>query len=85
MAAFAAMYVWFENHTIRIVEVDGIYTEPTEAEMIYMTAAQRYSVLITAKNDTSDNFPFVASMDQVSKFLLLIVKTRLKKLSLGSV
>ncbi|KAF2874161.1 iron transport multicopper oxidase FET3 precursor [Massariosphaeria phaeospora] len=64
MGAFAAQYVWFEGHTMRIVEVDGIYTEPTDAEMIYMTAAQRYSVLITAKNSTDANFAFVGSMDQ---------------------
>jgi iron transport multicopper oxidase len=65
MGAFAAQYVWFEGHTMRVVEVDGVYTEPAEAEMIYMTAAQRWSVLITAKNDTSKNYAFVGSMDQV--------------------
>ena len=65
MAAFAAQYVWFEGHTMRIVEVDGIYTELAEANMIYLTAAQRCSVLITMKNDTSSNFAFVGSMDQV--------------------
>jgi iron transport multicopper oxidase len=65
MGAFAAQYVWFEGHTMRIVEVDGVYTEPTEADMIYVTAAQRYSVLVTAKNDTNSNFAFVGSMDQV--------------------
>ncbi|KAI4254903.1 MAG: hypothetical protein LQ352_002831 [Teloschistes flavicans] len=64
MAAFAAQYLWFEGHTMRIVEVDGIYTEAAEAEMIYITAAQRYSVLITTKNDTSANFAIVGSMDQ---------------------
>ena len=74
MAAFAAQYVWFEGHTMRIIEVDGIYTEPAEADMIYITAAQRYSVLLMTKNDTSANFAFVGSMDQVrysiSQFLL---------------
>ena len=66
MAAFAAQYLWFEEHTMRIVEVDGIYTEEAEAEMIYLTAAQRYSVLITMKNETSTNYAIVGSMDQVS-------------------
>lgn len=65
MGAFAAHYVWFEEHTMRVVEVDGIYTEPTEAKMLYVTAAQRYSVLVTAKNDSSSNFAIVGSMDQV--------------------
>jgi iron transport multicopper oxidase len=64
MAAFAPMYVWFEGHTMSIVEVDGVYTEPADADMIYIAPAQRYSVLITAKNDTSANFPIVASMDE---------------------
>jgi iron transport multicopper oxidase len=64
MGDFAAQYIWFEDHTMRVVEVDGVYTDPMDAEMIYMTAAQRYSVLITAKNDTSSNFAFVGSMDQ---------------------
>ena len=64
MGAFAAQYVWFEDHTMRVVEVDGVYTEPMEADMLYITAAQRYSVLVTAKNNTSSNFAFVGSMDQ---------------------
>ncbi|KAL8825710.1 MAG: hypothetical protein Q9170_007686 [Blastenia crenularia] len=64
MAAFAAQYLWFEGHTMRIVEVDGVYTEAAEAEMIYLTAAQRYSVLVTTKDDTSSNFAIVGSMDE---------------------
>ena len=68
MAAFAAQYIWFEGHTMSIVEVDGIYTEPAEADQIYITAAQRYSVLITTKDDTSANFAIVGSMDQVCRW-----------------
>lgn len=64
LGAFAAQYVWFEGHTMSIVEVDGIYTEPADADQIYITAAQRYSVIITAKNDTNSNYAFVGSMDQ---------------------
>ncbi|KAL1643374.1 hypothetical protein SLS61_009296 [Didymella pomorum] len=64
IGAFAAQYVWFEDHTMRVIEVDGIYTEPSDAEMLYMAAAQRYSVLVTAKNDTGSNFAFVGSMDE---------------------
>ncbi|KAF2203099.1 hypothetical protein GQ43DRAFT_470324 [Delitschia confertaspora ATCC 74209] len=64
MGAFTAQYVWFEDHTMQIVEVDGVYTEPMEASMIYMTAAQRYSVLVRAKNDSNANFAIVGSMDQ---------------------
>ena len=71
VGAFVGQYVWFENHTMQIVEVDGIYTEQAEANMIYITAAQRYSVLLTAKNDTSSNFAFVSSMDEVCAAVLL--------------
>ena len=65
MGAFAGQYLWFEGHTMQIVEVDGIYTKQAAADMIYLTAAQRYSVLITTRNDTSTNFAYTASMDQV--------------------
>lgn len=66
VGAFAGQYLWFEGHKMRIVEVDGIYTEEAEAEMIYISAAQRVSFLLTTKKDTSKNFPIVASMDTVS-------------------
>jgi iron transport multicopper oxidase len=66
MAAFAPQYVWFEGHTMTIIEVDGVYTEPTETGMIYITPAQRYGVLVTMKNETSANFPIIGSMDTVS-------------------
>ncbi|EPS45448.1 hypothetical protein H072_659 [Dactylellina haptotyla CBS 200.50] len=64
MAAFAAQYFWIEGHKMRIIEVDGEYTEEAEADMIYLTAAQRYSFLLTTRNDTDANFAIVGSMDQ---------------------
>ena len=65
MGAFAGQYVWFEGHNISIVEVDGVYTQPAEAQMIYISAAQRCSFLLTTRNDTSANFVIVGSMDTV--------------------
>ena len=70
IGAFASQYLWFEGHNMSIIEVDGIYTEPAEASMIYLTAAQRYSFLITTKNDTNENFAIAASMDKVWSDLL---------------
>jgi iron transport multicopper oxidase len=64
MAAFAGMYVWFQGCTMRIVEVDGVYTKPVEADMLYFTAGQRYSILLTIGSETT-NIPFMASMDEV--------------------
>jgi iron transport multicopper oxidase len=63
VGAFASQYFWIEGHNMTIIQVDGVYTEPAEAEMIYITASQRYGFLVTAKNDTSANFAFVTSMD----------------------
>ncbi|KAK7739102.1 hypothetical protein SLS62_011302 [Diatrype stigma] len=63
MGAFAGQYIWFEGHNMSIVEVDGVYTEPAVADMIYLSAAQRCSFLLTAKNETDANYAFVASMD----------------------
>lgn len=63
VAAFAGMFFWIEGHNMTIIEVDGVYTEPAEAELIYITAAQRYGFLVTTKNDTSANFAMVSSMD----------------------
>jgi iron transport multicopper oxidase len=65
LAAFAPQYLWFEDHTVKVVEVDGVYTEPYEAQMLYITPAQRVSVLLTTKNETGKNYPFVGSMDEV--------------------
>jgi iron transport multicopper oxidase len=68
MGAFAGQYVWFEGHNMTIIEIDGVYMRPAVASMIYISAAQRYSFLLTTRNDTSANFPIVASMDTVRLF-----------------
>ena len=64
VGAFASQYLWFQDHTMQVVEVDGVYTEPKETGMVYLAAAQRVSVLLTTKKGKSCNFPFVASMDR---------------------
>ncbi|KAK3117828.1 hypothetical protein LTR53_000377 [Teratosphaeriaceae sp. CCFEE 6253] len=63
IGAFAGQYFWIEGHIMRIIEVDGVYTEPAEADMIYLTAAQRYGFLVTMKDDDAANFPMMGSMD----------------------
>ncbi|KAI1474373.1 putative ferroxidase [Daldinia eschscholtzii] len=63
VGAFAGQYIWFEGHNMTIIEVDGVYHQPAEADMIYLSAAQRCSFLVTTKNDTTANYAFVASMD----------------------
>lgn len=62
-AAFVGQYFYIEDHSFQIVEVDGVYTEPTEADLIYISAAQRYSVLLTTKNTTDQNYAIVTVAD----------------------
>jgi iron transport multicopper oxidase len=64
IAAFAAQYFWIEDHDFRIIEVDGIYHKPMKASQLYVTAAQRYGILLTTKNSTSTNYAIMGSMDQ---------------------
>ena len=66
VGAFAGQYIWFEGHNLTIVEVDGVFTDQAEAEMIYVGAAQRCSFTITTKNETTANYAFISSMDTVN-------------------
>jgi iron transport multicopper oxidase len=85
IGAFAGQYIWFEGHTMSIVEVDGIYTKQSDAEMIYLAAAQRCSFLITAKNETTANYAFVASMDTVRPLRSLVITTNLPEIRIFSI
>ncbi len=49
---------------MQIVELDGVYHEPTEVDMLYLTPAQSMGVLLTTKNDTSQNYAVVTAMDR---------------------
>ncbi|CAG8306803.1 unnamed protein product [Penicillium salamii] len=65
IGAFVAQYFYIEDHTFRIVEIDGVYTEPTEADMLYIAVAQRYAILVTMKNSTDKNYPIVTVADSL--------------------
>jgi iron transport multicopper oxidase len=65
IGAFASQYVWFEGHSMTIVEIDGVYTKPYKTDMIYLSVAQRCSFLVTMKDDAGSNYPIVGSMDTV--------------------
>lgn len=65
IGAFAGQYFWIEGHSMSIVEVDGVYTKPAEANLIYLSAGQRVSFLLETKSKGHANFPIVASMDTV--------------------
>ncbi|KAK7036555.1 ferroxidase fet3 [Paramarasmius palmivorus] len=62
-SAFAMFYFWIDGHEMRIIEVDGTDIEESPTDMLSVTVAQRYSVLVTARNDTSSNWAIHANMD----------------------
>lgn len=63
IGGFVTQYFWLEDHNMTVIEVDGIYTEPYETDLLYITVAQRYTVLITTKDDTSKNYAMMAALD----------------------
>lgn len=73
IGAFAGQYFWIEGHNMSITEVDGVYTKPAVANMVYLSAGQRCSVLVTTKAGDNPNFPMVASMDTVSQFCICMI------------
>ncbi|KZT59090.1 multicopper oxidase [Calocera cornea HHB12733] len=62
-AAFAMFYFSIAGHTMSVIEVDGTEVTPYPIEHIWVTAAQRYSILVQARNDTSQNWPIMMNMD----------------------
>jgi iron transport multicopper oxidase len=56
-------YFWIDGHDMRIIEADGTDLQEAPADMISISVAQRYSVLVTARNDTSNNWAIHADMD----------------------
>lgn len=63
IGAFVAQYFYIEDHTFKIVEIDGVYVDATEASHLYISVAQRYSILVTMKNSTEKNYPIVFVAD----------------------
>ena len=61
--AFVGQYFYIEGHSFQIVEIDGVYTEPADADTLYIGVAQRYSILLTTKNSTDQNYAMVTVAD----------------------
>ncbi|KAI9012628.1 Cupredoxin [Phycomyces nitens] len=63
MSAFSMFYFSIDGHDLDIIETDGIDTQRTTVKSVYLTAAQRISVLVTAKNSTNLNYYMHADMN----------------------
>lgn len=65
MGMFVSQYLYIEDHTFTIVEIDGVYVDPVEVDSLMVTAAQRYGVLVkTKKKPTTGIFRFVNVLNQ---------------------
>jgi iron transport multicopper oxidase len=64
MGAMGANYVWFEGHEMTVIAVDSVPVVAATTSSIYISAAQRVDVLITAKTVTTQNYFFISSLDQ---------------------
>lgn len=64
MGMFTSQYLYIEDHTFTIVEIDGQLVEPIETDSLYITVAQRYAVLVHTKNSISKNYRFVNIIDE---------------------
>jgi iron transport multicopper oxidase len=64
MTAIGLFNFYIEDHKFQIIEVDGVLVEPYETDVLYMSAAQRYSILVKGKPQTSYNYRIHAKFDQ---------------------
>lgn len=64
MGMFTSQFLYIEDHTFTIVEVDGVLIEPKEVDYLYIAVAQRYGVLVKTKENAGKNFRFINAMDQ---------------------
>ncbi|GCF01007.1 ferroxidase fet3 [Zygosaccharomyces mellis] len=60
---FVSQYFWLEDHEMEVVEVDGVVTEKNKTNMLYITVAQRYSVLVRTKNNKDRNYAIMQKYD----------------------
>ncbi|XP_057812947.2 L-ascorbate oxidase [Cryptomeria japonica] len=56
VASLSALNFVIQGHKMTVVEADGHYVEPFEADNLDVYSGEAYSVLITANQDTSQNY-----------------------------
>jgi iron transport multicopper oxidase len=65
-------YIALDQHDIYVIETDGIEIEPYKLDVITISVAQRYSILVTAKNETGVNYAMsIMQAEEMYVFLLL--------------
>jgi iron transport multicopper oxidase len=64
IGAFGFFHLWIEEHEMTVIEVDGVDVQPYQTSGLSVAVGQRYSILVTMKNETDRNYPIVGAMDQ---------------------
>ncbi|KAF9574135.1 ferroxidase fet3 [Mortierella alpina] len=82
MSALAMFHFYLDGHEVEIIEVDGVDVQRKTVKTFPISAAQRYSVLVKAKNETSLNYYVHGDMDrgmfdQVPPELVLTVQGKI--------
>lgn len=63
IGAMSSYIFYIEGEEFDVVEVDGVYTEPARAKSIYVSAAQRYSLLFNTSSNPSKVYRMVQVVD----------------------
>lgn len=69
MSALAGAAVWIDSHKLSVVEIDGVYTEPADAEQLYIAPGQRYAVIVEGKESSDKNYAINAVLDMNPEIL----------------
>jgi len=64
MGAHALFNITIAEHTMWVIEVDGVYVYPYPTSGINIHIGQRYSVVVRMDADPSRNYPILAVMDE---------------------
>jgi len=63
IGGFTSYWFFIEDHDFEVIEVDGVAVERNRTNMLYITVAQRYTILLKTKEDTSKNYAIMQLCD----------------------
>ncbi|KAI0009965.1 putative ferroxidase [Xylariaceae sp. FL0662B] len=62
-SALTAAFVHFDSHDMDIIGIDGSYVVKQTVQQLRLGVGQRSDVLITAAEDSNENYPYLVSLD----------------------
>jgi iron transport multicopper oxidase len=63
ISALTGVMFFIEDHVLSVIEIDGVYVKPEDANQLFITPAQRYSFIVEAKEDATKNYGISAVFD----------------------